>query len=273
MLRVAILCLCIASTAHSEPPTPSATEAGEPQKKGTGEAEKTANKNNSATKVAPLIIEQAPAQPAYSKAPKKKNTTQDKSTDDRIIGGIAAFFAGLSALISAFALWGARNALHKSQRPWVEAESITLREPILFNVRGAYEINAHVTIRNTGNSLAKGVLMSVKLVANTGNEMIKDWQSLKFFEDHKRIASGSPWPLGVVIAPSQSVSLPYGWGAATVDVERIKNGGFYLMGYVEYFDQFNKRHYTRFAFNPNGDSVHPWDKKTFVLSGGFHEAD
>ena len=112
--------------------------------------------------------------------------------------------------------------------------------------------------------------MSVKLAR--GATLKKDWQDLAGFNQHKKIADENPWPLGVVIAPNQAVLLPYGWGGDAT-VEEIRNGNFYLMGYVGYIDQFGIVRHTCFAFNPNGDSVHPWEQKTFVVSGGFHEAD
>lgn len=227
----------------------------------------------------PLSVKILPSKDADEKVNEDKKERLENASTNRwgMIGTIvAALAAMIAAIISGCAIVAsnrrAKEALHASQRPWVVADSIVLREPILFGVRGPYEINANVSLKNTGASLAKNVLMSVKLVPNCGATLGNDWRDITSFNQHKKIANESLWPLGVVIAPNQVVSLPYGWGGA-VNVEEIQNGNFYLMGYVEYLDQFGNVHHTRFAFNPNGDSVHPWDKKTFVVSGGFHEVD
>ena len=84
--------------------------------------------------------------------------------------------------------------------------------------------------------------------------------------------------MGIVLAPSQAIPQPFGFGgpyegSPPTEKIKIRLGVFYILDLIEYKDQFGLTHRTRFAFNPRADSVNPWDGKTFVVSGGMQEAD
>jgi hypothetical protein len=173
----------------------------------------------------------------------------------------------------------ATKALQQSQRPWVVAEAIRLIKPIS-EVDGRYEIFFNLYLKNTGNSVATDVFPVMRIEENLVATLESNWNKTDAdLRDKKEfIVKPSKWPLGIVLAPGQSIPQPFGFGGPIKSpgypsTEKVRTGTFYLIGLIEYKDQFGITHKTRFAFNPRGDSVNPWDGDTFVVSGGMQEAD
>jgi hypothetical protein len=173
----------------------------------------------------------------------------------------------------------ATKALQQSQRPWVVVDSIRLIKPI-FEVNGRYEIFFNLCLKNTGNSVATDVFPVMRIEENLVATLESNWNKTDDDLRQKKefIVKPSKWPLGIVLAPGQSIPQPFGFGGphqspGYPSTEKVRAGTFYLLGLIEYKDQFGITHKTRFAFNPRGDSVNPWDGDTFVVSGGMQEAD
>jgi len=182
--------------------------------------------------------------------------------------------AGITVLI----LWDAESALHKSQRPWVVAESArTFR---LAKKNDIYcRIGYKVTVRNTGNSVATSVIIDSRALSmhdDTVNQHFDDvrLEIKKMWPDAD--APTHVHPIGVVLAPGQEISpirCPAYADGADPTPEEFSTGAFVVIGYIQYSDQFSIPHHTRFAFAPDGDSVRPWDGEGYVVAEGHQEAD
>lgn len=166
------------------------------------------------------------------------------------------------------------KALQQSNRPWVIVESIEIEKPISYEGE-RYEITLNLNLRNTGNSVATHVFTVLRLEENKTVTLESNWDKtdddLKMKKEH--VIKPSKWPLGIVLAPGQAVPQPFGFGGPAPapgypSIASVKAGTFYLLGVVEYQDQFGITHTTRFAFNPD-----PWEGKTLVVSGGMQEAN
>jgi len=184
--------------------------------------------------------------------------------------------ARISANAAAAASDTATAALHNSQRPWVIAENLRLMEPITIEPE-RYFIHALIDYRNTGTSLASAVQVWIRMCSMNVATLGQSWQTVvDDFRHHLEVTRSSPWPIGIVLAPNQSVTQSFGWGGLrdfdAPTVQDVRGGAFLLLGYLEYTDQFGLRHRTRFAFHPDADSVHPWDFQTFRVAGGYQEA-
>jgi hypothetical protein len=166
------------------------------------------------------------------------------------------------------------KALQQSQRPWVIVESIEFARPITYT-DDKYEMLLNLNLKNTGNSVATDVFTVLRLEENKTATLEPNWNKTDddLRQKKETIIKPSKWPLGIVLAPSQAVPQPFGFGGPTpIDgspsAERIKAGAFYFLGLLEYKDQFGITHTTRFAFN-----LDPWGSNTLVVSGGMQEAN
>jgi hypothetical protein len=191
-------------------------------------------------------------------------------------------YTGLTVLITVASIASAvitRQTLYASQRPWVTPESLTLKEPIRFD-NGYYELNLSIILKNWGTSVARHVFAWAEFSASDHGH----WDVIcKTMEKQWEVAvKHNPWDFGVVLAPQQTFPNPFGLGGgilnnapidSTPPMQSIRNGAFWIFGCLKYQDQFDEWHFTRFAFNPNADSLHPWDLKTFVVSGAFQDAN
>jgi hypothetical protein len=170
----------------------------------------------------------------------------------------------------------ATKSLYSSQRPWVVADNLGLSEPITFSP-GHHEIHAFIDLKNTGQSLANKVQMWVRLCSMSGATLGQSWQTIvNDFHHHLEVVHAELWPVGIVLAPGQTIRQPFAWGGPVAfdspTEQDIRGGAFLLLGYLEYTDQFDLRHRTRFAFHPDADSVHPWNPDTFRVAGAYQEA-
>ncbi|WBO23844.1 hypothetical protein [Sphingomonas abietis] len=201
---------------------------------------------------------------------------------------IAALYTGQAARYAGEAAEHAKTGADEAKRSadiaanatraWVVCDEIVLDGPIVFrHIEGLgdrYEMNGKVVIRNTGSALAKSVMTMVDIMENGGN-MEEFWdqhpeKSMARYEAHKM-----PWPLGVTLAPNTPVGLSFGWGGPAPfapPIEKARAGTFYFIGYIRYRDHHDRDAYTRFAFQPDGDSVKSWDGKSIVPAGAFGEA-
>jgi len=179
------------------------------------------------------------------------------------------------AKLASSAYLAAAEAIQRAQRPWIVAERIVLNKPIHYE-NGRFYLSTDLILRNTGPSVARDVRTWIRIERNYGPTLERNWARVSDdLRDWKKLDEKFAWPLGLVLAPGQSVSQPFGFGGPVADgpaVEHIQRGGFYLLGYTEYVDQFGVTHFTRFAFNPPWDEAHVWDEATLVISGGFQEA-
>ena len=172
-----------------------------------------------------------------------------------------------------------RATLEKSQRPWVVAEKI---ERVLLNTPLGSQlcpIGYRVTIRNTGNSIATGIVSDSRAV-----RFPPTWDWLKLKVDKLADDTIKLWaakrpkglPVGIALAPNQAVSplrCPSFGDGADPTSHQIQSGEYLIIGYIQYIDQHGLIHRTRFAFNPDSDSVRPWDGQTYVMYNDYQESD
>lgn len=174
-----------------------------------------------------------------------------------------------------------RDTLKKSQRPWVVAESVERVPPGYFTP--AYEAVCHIGYRvnykNTGNSIATEFVFGSRIV-----RFPPTWEWLRDRIDILKKETIDVWsakrpaglPIGITLAPGQPTSFvtcPWTGDGTDPTVDQIKIGAFLVIGYVQYKDQFDIQHHTRFAFTTDSDSVHMWDGKSFAIYNDYQEAD
>ncbi len=61
---------------------------------------------------------------------------------------------------------------------------------------------------------------------------------------------GATWPYGFVLAPNQETKTSMGAGSDDINATQIVNRNFSLLGCIQYNDQFEFKHTTRFCFSP-----------------------
>jgi hypothetical protein len=193
-----------------------------------------------------------------------------------IIAVGALIFVGLSVLVAKRSADDAREALHASQRPWAVAQKIEPYRRLPDNVDDIYchHIGYEVTIGNTGNSVATRIIINSRALQfqsitthfnDVKTELKKLWAN-----------SSKDKATGIVLAPGQTskvVRCPWYSDGADPTAKDALIGNYIVIGYIEYFDQFDLLHHTRFAFKPDMDSIQPWDGKTFVIYNDYQEAD
>jgi hypothetical protein len=199
----------------------------------------------------------------------------------------------LTLIATSFAALYTRNqwmtavdALHASQRPWVFAESVkSISQYKSLANDGRFSILSEIVVKNYGTSVANEGQAQMRASTGSGDFLKKNWDRACFDVENARpaIESGQNWPTGFSLPPNGGESaLHLGTEEPTITPQNIKDGSFYLIGCMSYFDQYRIKHTTTFCFRPrkiadsarvvttNYNSVSDME---FVICNGFQKAD
>lgn len=172
-------------------------------------------------------------------------------------------------------------SLQKSERPWVNAESIQVHGLVFPNDNRPVEnVSSKTILRNTGRSIAVNGWHWQMLLPNYTALVINErWREPCQFIGKSKIALaqsqkakvGSNWPIGFVLAPGQTAEENMGFGTTELTTENTRNG-YYVLGCMTYDDQFGNHHHTTYCFQVAGAGATP-DAPRFRACIGFAEAN
>jgi hypothetical protein len=178
---------------------------------------------------------------------------------------VGVLFIGLGFLASAcaagFSAWQAlvaRQTLHQSQRPWVIVETAVLSRPIDLKA-GTLNVAVEFGVKNFGVSVATDgwSLGAVVIDARNWNEACNQLDTYRRAStEAQRKNQIAGWPVGFVLAPLQDHKIPMTIGKPELSVSTVVDSfnrgatNFYVLGCIEYKDQFRIRHTTRACFVP-----------------------
>lgn len=181
--------------------------------------------------------------------------------------------AAIQAKASKQLAQNAIDTLRMGYRPWVNAETANLMQPIVFPPKERFFLKVNFVLKNTGTSIATDGLALTEVEPDYTATMTKDFR--KACDDTQRmkaaIRQGTPWATGFVLAPGNTLPLPVGMGSDIISNEQVSKGQFYVLGCVLYWDQFKIRHHTKFCFLPSGPITDPSNIK-FEVCDGYEEA-
>lgn len=193
---------------------------------------------------------------------------------------VMAAFTGLiflTYIASDYFLWSqmrlSQDALHASQRPWVNAASATLMKPLELPPK-RFSVFLNVVMRNSGVSVATDGIAFFYVAPNATETLDRTWKKPCETVDSQREAmraSHQVWSTGFVLVPGESATLPIGTFSDDVPLDSIAAGLFYILGCATYSDSFGMPHRTRFCFMPTGPVTDP-AKVTFKVCNAFQEA-
>jgi hypothetical protein len=172
------------------------------------------------------------------------------------------------------------SVAREASRAWLVCEDITLIEPVRFytdpQLGDQYEMRFDITLRNTGQGLARRVLYYPKVV--TMHTAVFE-PVLAGLEAEAKATFRTHYAnlqyRGLPIASGQTAALRSGCGGPGPNLptlQEVKGGSFFVLCYVGYLDHFGRPQSSIFAFHPDADSVHPWDYRTLVRSGAIGDA-
>jgi hypothetical protein len=171
------------------------------------------------------------------------------------------------------------DTLHKTERPWVNAESLELegiKLPEDLSRFSTYlSVKATIHLRNTGKSVAVNGWTLVNIVHGNRTEILnQEWrrscESIETFKNattkNRNTPGGARWPMGFVLVPGQGA--PY---EIAIGNQSAKAGEtFWLIGCTIYNDQYSgPSHHTTFCFKPSNSGT----AITFVPCHAFEEAN
>ncbi len=160
--------------------------------------------------------------------------------------------------VTIIALNDARDALHQSQRPWLVATHTELRGPFVA-AGDEFSVDLVVSVKNVGNSLAMNTWVWPTIQPGRNGDWRKPCAQLNAYRTAvvtgEASTPGSYRPDGMIIAPgdeNNSSATVGSQGAKLSEAQSHDPGAFYIMGCIEYADQFSIHHTTRFCFWRNG---------------------
>jgi hypothetical protein len=163
-------------------------------------------------------------------------------------------------------------SLQRSERPWVNAESVEVNNLTLQD-HPTLTMQVKTTFRNTGKSVATNGWTSIWIAPNVVKTLRDDWRKpCKTIAQEKeaeaqanKLKLGATWPHGFVLAPGESVPDEITFRDSGVSTNNYQSG-YYILGCTTYDDQFGNHHHTNFCFTPAGDTK-------FKACNGFQEAN
>lgn len=174
----------------------------------------------------------------------------------------------------------AESALQRSERPWVNAESMeaTNFDPPS-DYRSSLAIGVRIVLKNTGRSIAKDGWVKAYPEPNSVQVLNKEWrkpcQDIKDFvaavEKGKQTGFGGTWPMGFVLTPGEAAIEEISFGNTQITKSNF-NDGYWVLGCAIYNDQYGKEHHTNFCFQPAGSSDKPSIPK-FKICNAMQEAN
>jgi hypothetical protein len=171
-------------------------------------------------------------------------------------------------------------SLQKSERPWVNAESMEVSGIDPPNPKHpSLTLRTKTIFRNTGKSVAVNGRVRIWIAPNSVKTIHHDWNSpcrmisqQKVGEAHaNKLGLGMTWPVGFVLAPGESVGDENSFGGSDI-TENNYQSGYWILGCTTYDDQFGNHHHTNFCFQPDGPGDTPSSTK-FRACNGFEEAN
>ncbi len=170
----------------------------------------------------------------------------------------------------------AESALQRSERPWVNAES--LEGSFWSTGDGNLSGKVRIMMKNTGKSIATNGWVMVSAEPNSVKILNKEWhKSCDIIDDFKSAIAksaqggyGGNWPMGFVLAPGESVVEDIGIGNIKSDMADLNKQ--YLLGCAIYNDQFSKTHHTNFCFQVGGPGATSGSPQ-FKTCNAFQEAN
>jgi|SRR5579864_9215931 len=160
------------------------------------------------------------------------------------------------------------DALHKSERPWITAESFEITPPIALPTERVPMLTMGIEyrIRNTGKSVATNGWSLVFIQPNAPNHLTKEW--LHGCDEVARIKGSlilgkQAWPMGFILAPGETKTKKQDSIAYQVSSPQQRSGAFlYFIGCAVYDDQFDITHHTTFCYQTeNGGVITPENTK------------
>jgi hypothetical protein len=154
------------------------------------------------------------------------------------------------------ARWTAES-FRLDERAWVEIEQI---RPVLFAKAGPRSVFKYeVYPRNVGKTVARDIVMKAQVVGSgeklgTDEGMIKSDQEKYLLNKFTEMSTGNPVivpasPIPQVLAPNTTAPIPY---LLHGQEPQIFNNGTayydYLIGRIDYVDQFSVPHWMKFRF-------------------------
>ena len=172
-------------------------------------------------------------------------------------------------------------SLQRSERPWVNAESIEIHGLTFPNDDGpVMNVSTKTVLRNTGRSVATNGWSWLWLAPNTSVQILREnWRKpCKIIEQQKdaearsnKLGLGANWPLGFVLAPGQATEAFLYFGTSDLTMNNTRNG-YWVLGCATYDDQFGNHHHTNFCFQTAGAGETP-DSPKFRACNAFQEAN
>ena len=172
-------------------------------------------------------------------------------------------------------------SLQRTERPWVNAESIEVHGVTSLNDKDQFvNISTKAILRNTGKSVATNGWHWIWLAPNTSVQMLRQsWRKPCEFIAHQKAAVahsnemklGANWPIGFVLAPGQATEEHMYIGTSDLTAENTRNG-YWVLGCATYDDQFGNHHHTNYCFQTAGPGETP-DAPKFRPCNAFQEAN
>jgi hypothetical protein len=147
----------------------------------------------------------------------------------------------------------AEVTLRMGYRPWVNAESAELVEPLVYPPKQRFYLKLKFGLKNTGTSIATDGVAIAEVSPDDGNAMSKhSGRICNWLEPSKAPAEKnvSPSGKGFVLAPGNVLPFPIGMGSDEISNQQVSNAKFFVLGCLIYRDQFKTWHHTRFCFRP-----------------------
>jgi hypothetical protein len=169
----------------------------------------------------------------------------------------------------------AGDTLRMGYRPWVNAESADLMQPLDFPPAKRFYLKVKFWLKNTGTSVATDGVAIAEVSPDYVSLTLKHSEEVCGLLDQSKVPVEKnlhPRATGFVLAPGNSMPFPVGMGSDEISSSQVVNGKFYIFGCITYRDQFKTWHHTKFCFQPNGAIPDP-DKISFTICDTYQEAD
>lgn len=172
-------------------------------------------------------------------------------------------------------------SLQRSERPWVNAESIEIHGLTFPNDNTpVVNMSTKTILRNTGKSVARNGWSWLWLAPNTSVQMLREnWrkpcqviaQQKAAVARSNKLRLGANWPIGFVLVPGQATEEHLSIGISDLTMSNTRNG-YWVLGCTTYDDQFGNHHHTNFCFQVAGPGDTP-DSPRFRACNAFQEAN
>jgi hypothetical protein len=166
----------------------------------------------------------------------------------------------------------ADKTLRIAYRPWVNAESAELAEPLVNPPPARFHVKLKFTFKNTGTSVSTDGVAIANLVSE--ETTLTESETICGQLDQSRIPVDKnmrPRATGFVLAPGNVLHQPIGMWSEKISDQQAMAGHFYIIGCLIYRDQFKAWHHTKFCFRPSGPTTDT--KTTFEICDVYQEAD